>query len=159
MLTFLGARFLSRNQIALYEALMYRAITDPKFAKKLLEVRGDINSPDYLEKVQRIAAEAGINVKEALRAKGAKEVDPYTISKTATRPATADVLIPDSPQEFPVNTNPEPQAQTQPVLPSMDVVTPTAPTQRSPDFIRSYEALFPDDPIVPMLEQRKPPQQ
>ena len=155
-LTFLGARLLSKNQIALYDALLYRALSDPKFAQKLLNVRGEMGSPDYMKKVESLVATVGGNLKEALRTREVPKVQPDTFQKGFARPIAADVLAPEETQEFPITT--KPQAQTQPSLPSMNVVRPQAPSQRSPEFLRSYEALFPDDPIVPMLKRNQPPQ-
>ena len=169
-------RFLTRRQTAIYESVLYKALTDPEYAHQLVNAREPIENNKSFNTMNKLTWKAGGFLPSLLRAApraGTLEVTEEFV-EPIERPITEVAPEAISPQ-------PVPQAAARPELQRAPLLTPGQAVQRlmAPAPLREltqspvvralprmpsqqqisgqqYQALFPNDPLAPLIQQRRP---
>jgi hypothetical protein len=161
----LMTRFLGRQQTSIYDAIMYKALTDPEYAHQLAKANGPLNTKENMKKMEKLTLEAGGFLPNLL--KGAPRVasieasqalmseEPLPIETPAfTQGMPPARPVPRMPSAAPATAPSLPQSPASKVVPRM----PAAGGRNVPGFAEQYQALFPNDPLNPLLQQRQQPQ-
>lgn len=154
-------RFATRQQMNVYEAVMYKALTDPDYAKALINANANANTPQGIKQMSNLSAKAGYYLPALMRV-GAIEANRMFEDEDRQIPirmpqaAQAMVQEPRITEQRPETTVP---AANQPLPQSAPART--LPQMPSPQQVNSsaYPMLFPNDFLSPMLEQRNRTQQ
>lgn len=160
-------RFMGRQQTAIYDAIMYKALTDPEYAHQLSKANGPLNTKENMRKMGEITAAAGgflpnllknvprVASIEASQATMPQEERPISTPEFTQGMAPARV-VPRMPAP-PVSART--LGESPAVLSAVPKKPPAMPTGRNvPGFAEQYQALFPNDPLAPLMQSRRIPQ-
>lgn len=151
-------RFLGRQQTSIYEAIIYKALTDPEYAHQLARANMPLNSKEGYKQAEKLVSKAGGFLPDLLR--NAPKVASIEASQAAMeeeprplpRPAFTQGMAPARPvPRMPAAATPAPGPSI-PQSPAAQAIPP-GPAPR-PTFGQQYEALFPRDVIAPLVTQR-----
>lgn len=156
-------RFMGRQQTSIYDAIMYKALTDPEYARQLAKANGPLNTKENMQKMGEISLKAGGFLPTLLRNV------PRAASIEASQAAMSEEPLPIEQPAFtqgmaparPVPKMPAPPSPTRSLgqSPLASSVVPRVPVQGSgrnvPGFAQQYQALFPNDPLNPLLQARQ----
>jgi len=157
------ARLISRQQHNVYEAIMYKALTDPKYAQALANSTASINTRQGDVQMGKLLADAGYPLstilRPAIKIAGIEAVQ-------ATMPEEQELPVRQAP--LPAMPAPRPSVQA-PAAPSaarplsQSPVARTVPPLPQPQNVQGtyeqFSRLFPNDFVSPMIEQRAQPPQ
>lgn len=159
----LMTRFLGRQQTSIYEAIMYKALTDPVYARQLASANGPLNSKENMSKMSEITLQAGGFLPKLLR--GIPRAGSVEASQAAMPEEERPLPTPTFTQGMapaprpPVPRMPAPPAPARTLTQSPAASTaapPQAPAGRPvPGFGEQYQALFPNDPMSGLIQQRR----
>ena len=158
-------RFMGRQQTAIYDAIMYKALTDPEYAHQLAKANGPLNTKENMKKMGEITTAAGGFLPNLL--KGVPRVGSIEASQAAMPEEERPIATPEFTQgmaparvmpRMPAPPAPARSLGQSPVVSGAAPRTPPAmPTGRSvPGFAEQYQALFPNDPLSPLMQNRQP---
>jgi hypothetical protein len=158
-------RFMGRQQTAIYDAIMYKALTDPEYANQLAKANGPLNTKENMKKMGEITTAAGGFLPNLL--KGVPRVASIEASQAAMPEEERPIAAPEFTQgmaparvmpRMPAPPAPARSLGQSPVVSGAAPRTPPAmPTGRSvPGFAEQYQALFPNDPLSPLMQNRQP---
>jgi hypothetical protein len=158
-------RFMGRQQTAIYDAIMYKALTDPEYANQLAKANGPLNTKENMKKMGEITTAAGGFLPNLL--KGVPRVGSIEASQAAMPEEERPIATPEFTQgmaparvmpRMPAPPAPARSLGQSPVVSGAAPRTPPAmPTGRSvPGFAEQYQALFPNDPLSPLMQNRQP---
>ena len=155
-------RFMGRQQTAIYDAIMYKALTDPEYAHQLAKANGPLNTKENMRKMGEITTAAGGFLPNLL--KGVPRVASIEASQAAMPEEERPIPTPEFTRGMPparvVPRMPAPPAPG-PRISQSPAVSMTAPPpaqaagRNVPGFAEQYQALFPNDPLVPLLQSRQ----
>ena len=157
------ARLISRQQHNVYEAIMYKALTDPKYAQALANSTANANTSQGIAQMGKLMADAGYPlsriVRPAIKVAGIEAVQ-------ATMPEEQELPVRQAP--LPAMPAPRPSVQA-PAVPSaarplsQSPVARTVPPLPQPQNVQGtyeqFSRLFPNDFVSLMIEQRAQPLQ
>ena len=165
-------RFLGRQQTSIYDAIMYKALTDPEYAHQLARANGPLNTKENMRKMGEITLQAGGFLPRLLS--GAPRVASIEASQATMPEEERPIATPEftrgmAPAPIPprrvVPQMPAPPAPARSLGQSPAASTmgpgPTPPAGRNvPSFAQQYQALFPNDPLSSVMQARQgqPPQ-
>lgn len=155
-------RFMGRQQTAIYDAIMYKALTDPEYAHQLARANGPLNTKENMKKMGEITTAAGGFLPNLL--KGVPRVASIEASQAAMPEEERPIATPEFTRampparvmpRMPAPPAPGPRISQSPAA-SM-TAPPPAPTggRNVPGFAEQYQALFPNDPLAPLLRPRQ----
>jgi len=158
-------RFMGRQQTAIYDAIMYKALTDPEYAHQLARANGPLNTKENMKKMGEITTAAGGFLPNLL--KGVPRVASIEASQAAMPEEERPIATPEFTQgmaparvmpRMPAPPAPARSLGQSPVVSGAAPRTPPAmPTGRNvPGFAEQYQALFPNDPLSPLMQNRQP---
>ncbi len=156
------SRFMGRQQTSIYDAIMYKALTDPEYAHQLAKANGPLNTKENMKKMGDITLQAGGFLPNLL--KGAPRVASIEASQAAMPEEERPIATPAFTQGMApariVPKMPAPPAPARSLTQSPSASTaapPQAPAggRPVPGFAEQYQALFPNDPLAPLLQQRR----
>lgn len=158
-------RFMGRQQTAIYDAIMYKALTDPEYAHQLAKANGPLNTKENMKKMGEITTAAGGFLPNLL--KGIPRVASIEASQAAMPEEERPIATPEFTQgmaparvmpRMPAPPAPARSLGQSPVVSGAAPRTPPAmPTGRNvPGFAEQYQALFPNDPLAPLMQNRQP---
>lgn len=141
---------------------MYKALTDPEYAHQLARANGPLNTKENMKKMGEITTAAGGFLPNLL--KGVPRVASIEASQAAMPEEERPIATPEFTRAMPparvVPRMPAPPAPgpriSQSPAASM-TAPPPAPTggRNVPGFAEQYQALFPNDPLAPLLRPRQ----
>jgi hypothetical protein len=142
----LMSRFLTRQQTAIYESVLYKALTDPEYAHQLVSANVPLDSKKGFKTMSNLTLKAGGYLPALLKV-GAMEAVQATENE--------DLRLPLPTPEFTRGLAPAPEAPSRNIAQSLPArnLPPLPKVPQTPGL--GYEALFPNDVISPLLEQRK----
>ena len=158
-------RFLGRQQTSIYEAIMYKALTDPEYAHQLAKANGPLNTKENMAKLSGVTLQAGGFLPNLLR--GAPRVASIEASQAAMPEEERPLPTPEFTQGMapaprpPVPRMPAASAAPAPAKtitqsPPASTVGPAPAGGRPvPGFGQQYQALFPNDPMANLIQQRR----
>jgi hypothetical protein len=139
----------------IYQRLFTRALEDPQFAARITSVATPAQGKQLVAQLQQIGIPSSKLLPNAAR----------IATQEATELALEGQQVPSSAANLPVMSQETARSMMRALPPSVPTVgagpnfrTATAPTSRGPgirDVPLMYPALFPDDPISGMLQQRQ----
>lgn len=151
----LASRYLSRQQNAIYETVLYKALTDPEYAHQLVNANKPITDNKTFNTMSKLTFQAG-GYLPALMQGGARVAGieaTQALSDQERQVPSAMPVIPPRP------------AQTAPAVPAanqrLSQSTPARTLPQMPsqgdmqNLAANYAALFPQDFLSPMLQQRQ----
>lgn len=140
------SRFLTRQQTAIYESVLYKALTDPEYAHQLVTANIPLDSKKGFNTMSNLTLKAGGYLPGLLRV-GAIEGVQATENE--------DLRLPLPTPEFTRGMAPAPEAPSRNIAQSLPArnLPPLPQVPQTPGL--GYEALFPNDFVSPLLEQRK----
>lgn len=155
-------RFMGRQQTAIYDAIMYKALTDPEYAHQLARANGPLNTKENMKKMGEITTAAGGFLPNLL--KGVPRVASIEASQAAIPEEERPIATPEFTRampparvmpRMPAPPAPGPRISQSPAA-SM-TAPPPAPTggRNVPGFAEQYQALFPNDPLAPLIRPRQ----
>ena len=157
-------RFMGRQQTAIYDAIMYKALTDPEYAHQLARANGPLNTKENMKKMGEITTAAGGFLPNLL--KGLPRVGSIEASQAAMPEEERPIATPQFTQgmapatvvpKMPAPPAPARSLGQSPVVSGTTRTPPAMPTGRSvPGFAEQYQALFPNDPLAPLIQSRQP---
>lgn len=162
-------RFMGRQQTSIYDAIMYKALTDPEYAHQLAKANGPLNTKENMKKMGEITTAAGGFLPNLL--KGAPRVASIEASQAAIPEEKRPIPAPEFTQGMPparvvprMPTAPAAPARALTQSPAVSMAAPKAPPampggRNVPGFAQQYQALFPNDPLNPLLQARQQPPQ
>ena len=155
-------RFMGRQQTAIYDAIMYKALTDPEYAHQLAKANGPLNTKENMKKMGEITTAAGGFLPNLL--KGVPRVGSIEASQAAMLEEERPIATPEFTRGMPparvVPRMPAPPAPG-PRISQSPAVSMTAPPpaqaagRNVPGFAEQYQSLFPNDPLAPLLQSRQ----
>jgi hypothetical protein len=154
-------RFMGRQQTSIYDAIMYKALTDPEYAKQLIKSNGPLNTKENMKKMGEVTKEAGGFLPSLLR--GAPRVASIEASQAAMPQEERPLPTPEFTQGMAparaVPKMPAPPAPARTIGQSpLSQAVPKGPvqggTRNVPGFAEQYQALFPNDPVAPLMQNR-----
>jgi hypothetical protein len=140
------SRYVTRQQTAIYEAVMYKALTDPDYAHQLVTANMPLESKKGTETMSKLVFKSGHFLPATLRVAGIEAVQATEDQETArpvslAQPTGTMPLVPAPVRSLSQSA----PAKTIPQLPPRQTQTPG----------QAYEALFPNDMIAPLLQARQ----
>jgi hypothetical protein len=152
------ARLVSRQQHNVYEAIMYKALTDPKYAQALANSTANSNTAQGVAQMGKLLADAGYPlstiVRPAIKIGGIEAVQ-------ATMPEDQELPVRQSPARPTLPQLPGAQAPAAPsgARPlSQSPVTQAVPSlpqqQDTQGTYEQFSRLFPNDFLSPMIQQQ-----
>lgn len=140
------SRFLTRQQTAIYESVLYKALTDPEYAHQLVTANVPLDSKKGFNTMSNLTLKAGGYLPSLLRV-GAIEGVQATENE--------DLRLPLPAPEFTRGMAPAPEAPSRNIAQSLPArnLPPLPQVPQTPGL--GYEALFPNDFVSPLLEQRR----
>lgn len=151
----LMTRLITRQQNNVYEAMMYKALTDPEYAKAMINANANANTPQGVKQMSSLASKAGFYLPALTRVAAIEGVSAVDEARDREIPIRSPLPMNQGPritgQPSPAPTVP---AANQPL--SQSAPARTLPQMPSPQQMDSsaYPMLFPNDFLSPMLEQR-----
>jgi len=156
-------RLISQQQHNVYEAIMYKALTDPKYAQALANSTAPAVSPQGVAQVGKLLADAGYPyatlVRPAIKIGGIEAVQ-------ATMPEDQELPVRQAPARPTLPQLPGAQAPAAPSAsrplsqsPVMQAVPPLPQQQDTQGTYEQFSRLFPNDFLSPMIQQQAPPPQ
>ena len=155
-------RFMGRQQTAIYDAIMYKALTDPEYANQLAKSNGPLNTKENMKKMGEITTAAGGFLPNLL--KGVPRVGSIEASQAAMPEEERPIATPEFTRgmpparvvpRMPAPPAPGPRISQSPAV-SMTAPPPAQAAGRSvPGFAEQYQSLFPNDPLAPLLQSRQ----
>jgi hypothetical protein len=140
------SRYVTRQQTAIYEAVMYKALTDPDYAHQLVTANMPLESKKGTETMSKLVFKSGHFLPATLRVAGIEAVQATEDQETARPVSLAQPTGTMPPVPAPVRSlSQSAPARTIPQLPPRQTQTPG----------QAYEALFPNDMIAPLLQARQ----
>lgn len=140
------SRYVTRQQTAIYESVLYKALTDPEYAHQLVTANMPLESKKGTETMGKLVFKAGHFLPATLRVAGIEAVQ-ATEDQERTRPVTLAQptgAMPPAPAPS-RNLAQSAPARAIPQLPPTQTQTPG----------QAYEALFPNDVVSPLLQARQ----
>jgi len=153
----LASRYLGRQQTAIYETVLYKALTDPEYAHQLVNANKPITDNKTFNTMSKLTFQAG-GYLPALLQGGAR------VAGMEATQALSDQerMVPPPMPQVPAR---PPRAQTAPAVPAanqrLSQSTPARTLPQMPNqgdmqnLAANYAALFPQDFLSPMLQQRQ----
>jgi hypothetical protein len=157
--TSLLARLVSRQQGNVYEAILYKALTDPRYAHELVNATAVATTPAGMKQMANLTAKAGFYLPSLI----------LPAAKVATIEAVEQVLPEEPipvrpaspvqpagiPQARPVSQSPASPAPARSLTQSAPArVLPKMPSQPGEGTYQQFANLFPQDFLSPLLQQR-----
>jgi hypothetical protein len=139
------SRYVTRQQTAIYESVLYKALTDPEYAHQLVTANMPLDSKKGTETMSKLTFKAGHFLPATLRVAGIEAVQ-ATEDQERARP----VVIPQMGAMPPAPAPSRSLAQSQPAR-----AIPQLPPTQTQTPGQAYEALFPNDVIAPLLQARQ----
>lgn len=159
--TSLLARLVSRQQGNVYEAILYKALTDPRYAHELVTSTAQASGPAGQKQMARLTSKAGYDYPSTLLTSPKIEINEM-ITQDRAIPAFEQTDLPPTPE--PVAPQPAPQAAPSagavPAaagrLPQSNVARRVVPPMPSPNVVgmESFANLFPEDFVAPVIQSR-----
>lgn len=168
-------RFLTRRQTAIYESVLYKALTDPEYAHQLVNAQAPLENKKSFNTLNKLTWQAGGFLPSLLRA--APRVASVEVTEEFVEPIERPVAqVPaEAISPAPVQQAPREELQRAPQLtPGQAVQRLMAPApvrQLNQSTImravprlpgqpqisgQQYQMLFPNDPLAPLIQQRRP---
>jgi len=159
-------RLATRQQTNAYEAVLYRALTDSKYAHQLVNATAPTSSPRGIEQQLRLASKAG-QLGPLARALGI-----YGPAMARVAGIEATQALEDETRQVPVRQAVMPPASTMPQTPRMPPAPaalgqlsqspaartlPKMPSQGEVGSFADYARMFPQDFVSPLIQQRQQP--
>lgn len=167
-------RLLTRQQTNAYEAVLYRALTDAKYAHELVNATASSSTPKGIEQQVKLAAKAGVFLPRVLSTYAlpaarvgtiegvqALEDETRTIPVREPEPTmfwpevsefTSPSGAPRTPQMPPA---PAPARALTQSAPARNI--PAMPSQGEVSRFSDFARLFPDDFVSPLIQQQQQP--
>ena len=139
------SRYVTRQQTAIYESVLYKALTDPEYAHQLVTANMPLDSKKGTETMAKLTFKAGHFLPATLRVAGIEAVQ-ATEDQERARP----VVIPQMGAMPPAPAPSRSLAQSRPAR-----AIPQLPPTQTQTPGQAYEALFPNDVIAPLLQARQ----
>ena len=174
---YLGMRLIGRQEYGIMDRVMQRAITDPDFAKALVDNAQQQSMQKQMAKLQKKLTREGVYIPEVVfkapqRAAviGVNEElreEPQTAPQAPVAPPAAPAAPAPAPQptarEMMQNMNKQQPAApatrgTAPAQPLKPAFPNTAPPKTGGNAAQMYQALFPNDTLGNIIQQQKQPQ-
>ena len=179
----LMARMITRQQTNIYDAILYKALTDPAYANELAKSTANINTPAGVKQMAKLTSKAGHYFPAAIKIAGIEGVRaleqereiPYAEAGAMAPPPTAQGPSPFEPElrgtpEKPIEVDffpginrryaaqglggPAPQ---RPPQPTQRVATiPKMPAPADAATYSRFAKLFPQDFVSSAIESRQP---
>jgi hypothetical protein len=166
---YLGMRLIGRQEYGIMDRVMQRAITDPDFAKALVDNAQQQSMQKEMAKFQKKLYRDGVYIPEVV----------FKAPQRATMIGIAEDLQEEPPTAAPAPVAPQPAPAPQPtareMMQNMNKQQPPAPPTRGPQIIpaapernklppqaprsgnaaQMYQALFPNDTLGNIIQQQK----
>jgi hypothetical protein len=171
---YLGMRFVGRQEYHILDRVMQRAITEPDFAKALVDNAQQQSLQKELAKLQKKLYREGVYIPEVVFkapqraamigiAEDLQEPVPQELPMAppaAPTPAPAPVPAQPTAKEMMQNLNKQQPAApatrgTAPMQPLKPVFPTTAPPKTGGNAAQMYQALFPNDTLGNIIQQQK----
>jgi len=155
-------RFMGRQQTSIYDAIMYKALTDPEYAHQLAKANGPLNTKENMKKMGEITTAAGGFLPNLL--KGVPRVASIEASQAAMPEEERPIATPEFTRNMPparvmprmpAPPAPGPRISQSPAASMMAPPPAQAGGRNVPGFAEQYQALFPNDPLAPLIRQRQ----
>ena len=159
-------RLATRQQTNAYEAVLYRALTDSKYAHQLVNATAPASSPKGMEQQFRLASKVG-QLRPLARALGI-----YGPNMARVAGIEATQAFEDETRQVPVQQAVMPPASTMPQTPRMPPAPaalgqlsqspaartlPKMPSQGEVGSFADYARMFPQDFVSPLIQQQQQP--
>ena len=180
---YLGMRLIGRQEYGIMDRVMQRAITDPDFAKALVDNAQQQSMQQQMAKLQKKLQRDGVYIPEvvfkapqrAAMIQASEELQEPVPQEAQMAPPTpvappAPPVAPPAPaapaqptaKEMMQNMNKQPTAPatrgTAPLQPLKPAFPTTAPKASGGNAAQMYQALFPNDTLGNLIQQNKQPQ-
>ena len=167
---YLGMRLIGRQEYGIMDRVMQRAITDPDFAKALVDNSQQQSMQQQMAKLQKKLYREGVYIPEVIfkapqRAaviQGSEALQEPVPQELPMAPAPAPAPAPAQPtaKEMMQNLNKQQPAApatrgTAPMQPLKPVFPTTAPPKTGGNAAQMYQALFPNDTLGNIIQQQK----
>ena len=155
--TSLLARLVSRQQGNVYEAILYKALTDPRYAHELVNATAVASTPAGVRQQAKLTSQAGYYWPTLLTSAGKvatiEAVEPMIQDEPLPVRAAPPVEIP---QPQPAAQRPAAPAPSRALSqsPAARTLPPLPMAQPSEGVYQQFSTLFPQDFLSPLLQQR-----
>jgi hypothetical protein len=176
---YLGMRLIGRQEYGIMDRVMQRAITDPDFAKALVDNSQQQSMQQQMAKLQKKLYREGVYIPEVIF-KAPQRATMIQASEELQEPAPQEAPAAPAPAVPPAAPAPAPAPQptaremmqnlnkqqpaapatrgTAPAQPLKPVFPNTAPPKTGQNAAQMYQALFPNDTLGNIIQQQKQPQ-
>jgi hypothetical protein len=155
--TSLLARLVSRQQGNVYEAILYKALTDPRYAHELVNATAVASTPAGVRQQAKLTSQAGYYWPTLLTSAGKvatiEAVEPMIQDEPVPVRAAPPVGTPQ-PQPMPQRPAPPAPARSLGQSPAARTLPPLPQAQPSEGVYQQFSTLFPQDFLSPLLQQR-----
>jgi hypothetical protein len=168
---YLGMRLIGRQEYGIMDRVMQRAITDPDFAKALVDNSQQQSMQQQMAKLQKKLYREGVYIPEVIfkapqratmiqASEALQEPAPQEPPMAAPVPAPAPAPAQPTAKEMMQNLNkqqpPAPATRgTTPAQPLKPVFPNTAPPKTGGNAAQMYQALFPNDSLGNLIQQKQ----
>ena len=157
--TSLLARLVSRQQGNVYEAILYKALTDPRYAHELVNSTAVATTPAGMKQMANLTAKAGFYLPSlilpAAKVATIEAVEPVISEEPLPVRPAQPVQPAGIPQPRPVGQMPPSPAPNRSLTQSAPArVLPKMPAQPGEGTYQQFSTLFPQDFLSPLLQQR-----
>jgi hypothetical protein len=166
---YLGMRLIGRQEYGIMDRVMQRAITDPDFAKALVDNSQQQSMQQQMAKLQKKLYREGVYIPEvifkapqrATMIQASEELqEPAPQEPPMAAPAPAPVPAQPTAKEMMQNLNKQQPAApatrgTTPAQPLKPVFPNSAPPKTGGNAAQMYQALFPNDTLGNIIQQQK----
>ena len=168
---YLGMRLIGRQEYGIMDRVMQRAITDPDFAKALVDNSQQQSMQQQMAKLQKKLYREGVYIPEVIfkapqratmiqASEALQEPAPQEPPMAAPAPAPAPAPAQPTAKEMMQNLNkqqpPAPATRgTAPAQPLKPVFPNTAPPKTGGNAAQMYQALFPNDSLGNLIQQKQ----
>jgi hypothetical protein len=159
----LASRYLGRQQTAIYETVLYKALTDPEYAHQLVNANKPITDNKTFNTMSKLTFQAG-GYLPALLQGGARVAGMEATQALSDQERMVPAPTPQIPARVP-QMPASPQGAQAPAVPAPNQrLSQSAPARSLPqmpnqgdmqNLAANYAALFPQDFLSPMLQQRQ----
>jgi hypothetical protein len=174
---YLGMRLIGRQEYGIMDRVMQRAITDPDFAKALVDNSQQQSMQKQLAALQKKLYREGVYIPEVIF-KAPQRATMIGLSEELQEPAPQEAPAAPTPAAPPAAPAPAPQPTAREMMQNLNKQQPAAPATRGtaplqplkPAFpntappktgqnaAQMYQALFPNDTLGNIIQQQKQPQ-
>jgi hypothetical protein len=174
---YLGMRLIGRQEYGIMDRVMQRAITDPDFAKALVDNSQQQSMQKQLAALQKKLYREGVYIPEVIF-KAPQRATMIGLSEELQEPAPQEAPAAPAPAAPPAAPAPAPQPTAREMMQNLNKQQPAAPATRGtapmqplkPAFpntappktgqnaAQMYQALFPNDTLGNIIQQQKQPQ-